>query len=114
MNEVPTINPEVFFQANVRAGTILEAAEFPQARKAAYKLLIDFGPLGKKWSSAQITDLYGLEILIGRQVIAVLNLPVRSIAGFKSECLILGLPGPEGSVILLQPEQPVANGARVY
>ena len=87
---------------------------YPAARKPAYRLRIDFGPLGVKASSAQLTDLYTPEDLIGRQVIAAVNLGTRSIAGFQSEVLVLGLPDERGHVVLLASERDVPLGGRVY
>ncbi len=97
----------------MRVGTVLEAKDFPGARNPAYQLLIDFGEHGIKKSSAQITDLYQKEALVGRQVIAVVNFPPKQIATFFSECLVLGLVGENKEITLLQPERPVPNGLRV-
>ncbi len=98
----------------MRVGTILEAKEFPEARKPSYQLLINFGPeTGTKRSSAQITVHYKPEDLIGKQVIAVVNFPEKSIAGFKSECLVLGVYDENNAVILLEPQQPVKNGQKI-
>lgn len=109
---------DVFGQVDMRAGRVLACDPFPEARKPAYKLTIDFGPLGIKRSSAQLTTYYTPNELVGRLVLAVVNFPPRKIAGFKSEVLVLGLPGDgtarEGSVVLLQPERPVELGARVF
>jgi tRNA-binding protein len=102
-----------FEKVDIRAGTILEAAVFPQARKPAYKLLIDFGPEGIRKSSAQITAFYQLEELVGRQVIAVINFPPKQIGPFVSECLVLGVYTPDKDVVLLSPLQAVENGAKV-
>jgi tRNA-binding protein len=105
---------EQFEQLDLRVGRVVEARDFPAARKPAYQLVIDFGPLGLKHSSAQLTTLYQREELVGRQVIAVVNFPPRRIAGFSSEVLVLGLPDPDGNVVLLQPEREVPLGGRVY
>jgi tRNA-binding protein len=102
-----------FEHVDMRVGTVIEAVDFPKARKPAYQLTIDFGPLGIKRSSAQITHLYSPETLIGRQVVAVVNFPPKQIANFFSECLVLGTYGIEGEVTLLKPERPVENGSRV-
>jgi len=104
-----------FEKLDIRAGKVIKAQPFPAARKPAYQLWIDFGTdLGVKQSSAQLTGLYAPEELIDRQVLAVVNFPPRSIAGFQSEVLVLGLPDGQGNVVLLSPERLVANGARVY
>lgn len=102
-----------FEKVEMRVGTIIEAADFPKARNPSYQLTIDFGPLGIKRSSAQITDLYSPETLIGQQVIAVINFPPKQIANFISECLVLGTLGDQKVVTLLQPEQKVENGLRI-
>ena len=102
-----------FEKVEMRVGTVLEAKDFPGARNPAYQLLIDFGEHGIKKSSAQITDLYQPEDLIGRQVIAVVNFPPKQIATFFSECLVLGLVGEHKVITLLQPERPVPNGLRI-
>lgn len=103
-----------FWKVELRVGTILEAREFPQARKPSYQLVIDFGPeVGIKQSSAQITHHYALADLPGRQVIAVCNFPKKQIANFFSEVLVLGLEQSGGQVVLLQPEQAVENGTRI-
>lgn len=102
-----------FEKVDMRVGTIVHAQPFPQARKPAYQLRIDFGPLGEKRSSAQITTLYQPETLIGRQIIAVVNFPPKQIGPFLSECLVLGSVAADGTVTLLQPERPTANGERI-
>ncbi len=102
-----------FEKVEMRVGTVLEAKDFPGARNPAYQLLIDFGEYGIKKSSAQITDLYQKEALVGKQVIAVVNFPPKQIATFFSECLVLGLVGENKEITLLQPERPVPNGLRV-
>jgi tRNA-binding protein len=94
-------------------GTILEALPAKNVQKPAYQLTIDFGELGKKTSSAQIADHYTLEDLVDRQVIAIVNFPPKKIGGFKSEVLVLGAYESSGAVRLLQPDQPIANGARL-
>lgn len=104
---------EEFEKVDIRVGTILEVQPFDGARKPALKLFIDFGPLGVKKSSAQITTLYTPESLLGKQVIAVVNFPPKQIANFYSECLVLGVVGAEKEVTLLQPERPVENGLRI-
>ncbi|MBN8677898.1 MAG: tRNA-binding protein [Chitinophagales bacterium] len=104
---------EDFEKVDMRVGTIQEARPFEGARNPAYQLWIDFGELGVKKSSAQITQLYTPETLVGRQVIAVVNFPPKQIANFFSECLVLGIVGAEKVVTLLQPERPVKNGQRI-
>lgn len=108
------IHYEDFHKVEMHVGTVIAAEDFPEARKPAYKLTIDFGEtLGIKRSSAQITVLYTKEDLIGRQVIAVTNFPPRQIANFFSEVLVLGSVDTEGVVTLLQPERNVENGMRI-
>ena len=102
-----------FEKIEMRAGTIIEVNEFPQARKPAYKLTIDFGELGIKRSSAQITVHYTKDELLNRQVIAVVNFPPKQIGTFFSECLVLGVYDDNKDVILLQPGKPVTNGMKV-
>ena len=103
-----------FEKVEIRAGTVVEVKEFPEARKPAYKLLIDFGEeIGRKLSSAQIKDLYSLEELLGRQVICVINFPPKQIGPFISECLVTGLYQEDGSVVLAVPDKEVRNGARM-
>lgn len=109
-----TINWPDFEKIEIRAGTILEANDFPKARNPSYQLVIDFGPeLGIKKSSAQITTLYSKEELIGKQIVAVVNFPPKQIANFMSECLVLGVVGDNKEVVLLQPNKQVSNGQRV-
>ena len=102
-----------FEKIDIRIGTVLEVKDFPGAKKPAYQLTIDFGELGIKKSSAQITALYTKEEIIGKQVIAVVNFPVKQIANFFSECLILGVYNEHNDVVLLQPSLPVKNGSKV-
>ncbi|NDC77799.1 MAG: tRNA-binding protein [Chitinophagia bacterium] len=104
---------EQYSGMDLRVGTILAAAHFPEARKPAFRLMIDFGPLGVKRSSAQITERYGADELIGVKVVAVMNLPVKRIAGFKSECLVLGVPVEGNGVVLLRPEGDLPDGSRI-
>jgi tRNA-binding protein len=104
-----------FARVDIRAGTIIAAEPFPEARKPAYKLTIDFGEeIGRKKSSAQITKHYSLDELIGKQVIAVVNFPPRQIGPVRSEVLTLGLPDENGEVVLLQPSKPVPDGGRMF
>lgn len=102
-----------FEKVEIRTGTILTAEEFPEARKPAWKLTIDFGKLGVLKSSAQITSLYRREDLIGKQVVAVVNFPPKQIGPFLSECLVLGAYTESGEVVLLQTERGVDNGLRI-
>ena len=102
-----------FEKIDIRAGTILEVNDFPQAKKPAWQLTIDFGEAGIRKSSAQITDLYEKQELIGKQVIAVLNFPPKQIATFFSECLVLGVYTDKKEVVLLTPDKPVGNGWKI-
>lgn len=102
-----------FETVDIRTGTIVAAEVFPQARKPAFKLTIDFGDLGLKRTSAQLTALYNLDELIGKQVVAVVNFPPKQIATFMSECLVLGAVDADGTVTLLQTERPTENGLRI-
>jgi tRNA-binding protein len=110
------ITPDEFFRGDIRVGEVVRAEEFPEARKAAYKLWIDFGEeLGTRTSSAQLTALYRAEDLAGKLVLAVVNFPPRRVAGFKSEVLVLGVPaGDKETVALVQPDRAVAPGTRVF
>ena len=103
-----------FVEIDIRAGTIIDVKQFPEARKPAFKLEIDFGHLGNKKSSAQITELYDKNNLLGKQVLAVVNFPPRQIGPFMSEVLTLGVPDGNGYVVLVAPETNVENGVRLY
>jgi len=109
-----TISWEEFEQVELRAGTVVAAERFPEARQPAYKLAVDFGPkIGVKRSSARITDLYSPEELVGRQVVGVVNFPARQIGPMMSECLVTGFYRSDGAVVLAVPERPVENGAKL-
>ena len=104
-----------FLKVDIRAGTVIRAEPFPEARKPAIKLWIDFGAeIGEKKTSAQITDHYTPGTLVGRQVMAVVNFPPRQIGPFMTEVLTLGVSDAEGGIVLLAPDQPVANGERMH
>lgn len=103
-----------FEKVEMRVGTILEVNDFPEARKPAYQLTIDFGPIiGIRKTSAQITKRYQKEVLLNRQIIAVVNFPKKQIGKFMSECLVLGSVGEENDIVLLQPDFIVDNGLRI-
>lgn len=99
-----------FEKIEIRTGTIIGAVDFPQAKKPAYQLTIDFGEMGIKKSSAQITHHYTISDLVGKQIIAVVNFPPKQIANFISECLVLGVYDEQKEVILLQPDKKTSNG----
>jgi len=112
---VPAITFDDFAKVDIRVGTIVSAEPFPQARKPAFKLTIDFGDeIGTKRSSAQITEHYTPETLVGRQVAAVVNFPPRQIGPMMSEVLTLGFPDTNGKVVLVQPSGTVPNGGRLF
>ena len=102
-----------FEKVDMRVGTISHVEDFPEARNPAYKLWIDFGDMGERKTSAQITSLYSKEELIGQQIIAVVNFPPKQIGPFMSECLLMGVLGNNKDVILLQPQQNVENGWKI-
>ncbi len=103
-----------FAKVELRVGTIVEVHNFPEARKPAWKLVVDFGPeIGLKKSSAQITDLYGKDELVGKQVVGVVNFPPKQIGPVRSECLITGFIRDDGAVVLAVPDKPVSNGLKL-
>jgi tRNA-binding protein len=110
---MPTIEWPDFEKIDIRAGTIIEVSDFPKAKKPAWQLSIDFGELGVKKSSAQITELYDKQELIGKQVVAVMNFPPKQIANFFSECLVLGVYTDKKEVVLLTPDKKVTNGWKI-
>ena len=104
-----------FLKVDIRVGRVLRAEPFPQARKPAIKMWIDFGPeLGERKTSAQVTALYTPETLVGRQVLGVVNFPPRQIGKFMSEVLVLGVPDRDDAIVLLSPDQEVPEGSRMY
>jgi tRNA-binding protein len=112
---MPTITWNDFEQVDLRVGTILEVFDFPEARKPAWKLRVDFGAeIGIRMSSAQITALYTKADLVGRQVIAVVNFPPKQIGPFCSEVLVTGFPDEAGRIVLVGPERPVPNGGKLF
>ena len=109
-----TIDWNDFEKVELRVGTIIEAEEFPEARKPAYKLKVDFGDeIGVRKSSAQLTDLYRVDELVGRQVVGVVNFPPKQIGPVRSECLVTGFHRDDGAVVLAAPDKAVPNGARL-
>lgn len=109
-----TIGWDDFTRVELRVGTIVAVEEFPQARRPAWRLRVDFGPaFGERRSSAQITDLYDRDALLGRQVVAVVNFPPKQIGPFMSECLVTGFYREDGAVVLCVPDQGVPNGAKL-
>lgn len=108
-----TISWHDFEKVELRTGTILEVNDFPEARKPAYKIKVDFGPFGTRWSSAQITKHYAKESLIGRQIIGVINFPKKQIATFMSEFLVTGFADENGDIILAAVEHQVPNGSKL-
>lgn len=110
---MPLISREDFQNVDIRVGTITRVEEFPQARKPAYKVWVDFGELGMKKASAQITTHYPKEQLIGKQIVGVVNFPPKQIGPFISECLITGFADENGAIVLALPERKVPNGSRL-
>ncbi len=109
-----TIEWDDFEKVELRVGTIIQAEEFPEARKPAYKLRIDFGAeIGQRKSSAQITDLYKREELVGRQVVAVVNFPPKQIGPVRSECLVTGFAREDGAIVLVSPDSVLPNGVKL-
>jgi tRNA-binding protein len=108
-----TINWADFEKVELRAGTVLEALDFPEARKPAYKIRVDFGEFGIKWSSAQITRHYTKEELVGRQIVGVINFPKKQIANFMSEFLVTGFADGDGDIVLTAIDKKVPNGSKL-
>ncbi len=109
------INIDDFNKVEIRVGTVVAVEEFPDARKPALKVFLDFGPvIGQKKTSAQITHLYNMDNLIGKQVLAVVNFPPRQVGKFMSEVLILGLSNEKDEIVLVSPDVPVSNGQKLH
>lgn len=109
------IDYQDFSKVDIRVGTITHAEEFPEAHNPSFKLWIDFGPeIGERKSSAQITDFYTLAELVGKQVAAVVNFPVKQIGPFMSQCLVLGFPDETGKVVLISPSHKIPNGGKLF
>lgn len=108
-----TITWHDFEKVELRAGTILEVADFPGARKPAFKVKVDFGPFGIKWSSAQITAHYAKEHLIGRQILGIINFPEKQVANFNSQFLVTGFADDNGDIVLAAIDKPVPNGSKL-
>lgn len=110
-----TISFDDFLKVDIRVGTVVSAESYPEARKPAIKLVVDFGPeIGRKKTSAQITRHYSTETLVGRQVVAVVNFPPKQIGKFLSEVLVLGFADTEGDIVLISPDQKVPDGGRLH
>jgi tRNA-binding protein len=109
---LPAVDPEQFFGVDVRSAVITDVRDFPEARRPAYQLRLDLGPLGERVSSAQIST-YSKDELLGATVVCVVNFPPKRVAGFKSEVLVLGVYDPDGNVVLLRPDRPVPPGHQV-
>lgn len=108
-----TISWSDFEKVELRVGTVLEAVDFPEARKPAFKVRVDFGEYGIRWSSAQITKHYTKEQLVGRQIVGVVNFPKKQIANFMSEFLVTGFTDENGDIVLTAVEKPVPNGSKL-
>ena len=114
-DKTPEISFDDFLKVDIRKGTVIDAQPYPEARKPALKLWVDYGPeIGVKKSSAQITEHYAPDELIGKQVLAVVNFPPRQIGKFMSEALVLGLPDESGNVVLITPDKDVPDGGRMF
>jgi len=108
-----TISWQDFEKVELRAGTVLEVVDYPEARKPAYKIRVDFGEFGIKWSSAQVTKHYTKEELIGRQIVGIINFPEKQIGKFMSQFLVTGFADENGDIVLTALERPVPNGSRL-